>query len=391
MPASQLFAGGLDTNATKALVSGNTAFASDLFLRLRTNQGNVFFSPYSISTCLAMTATGARGETAQQMSKVLHLGTNQAQMTALFGALQSRLNEAQEKKQIELNIANSLWAQKGKDFLPTFLDPATKDFGATLKQVDYRTAAESARKDINSWVSDSTKGKITDLLAPGVLTADTRLVLVNAIYFKGLWARPFPKSSTTNAPFSITAEQKTQAPLMHVTASFKYAEVRSLQILELPYVGGDISMVILLPSTPYALKILEPFINEQSFNTWLGATREQKVEVYLPRFKMTSSFDLKATLADLGMTSAFSSMVADFSGMDDARDLFLSDVVHKAFVDVNEEGTEAAAATGAVMSLTSAMPAQPPVFRADHPFLFLLRDNKTGSILFMGRVIDPGK
>jgi serpin B len=360
-------AGVAPTNVMNALVTGNNTFACDLYGRLRTNQGNLFFSPYSLSTCLAMTCAGARGNTEKQMSQVLH------------GDLQRQLNQAQEKRQIELNTANAIWAQQGHPFLPAFLDIASQHFGATLKQTDFRAFAEPARNDINTWVGERTKGRIT-----------ARMVLVNAIYFKGQWARQFIKADTTNAMFSVNAEQRVQTQLMHVTGSFKYASVNSLQILEMPYLGGDLSLLVLLPTDAHALRVMETFVSESSLRFWQGLTREQKVEVFLPKFKMTAQLALAETLAGMGMTDAFSD-TADFSGMDGARDLYLSAVVHKAFVEVNEEGTEAAAASGAVVSLTSAMPAPVPVFRADHPFIFYIRDTRSGSVLFLGRLSDPTK
>ncbi|MDB6064209.1 MAG: proteinase inhibitor serpin [Pedosphaera sp.] len=382
-------ASGQTTN-TAPLVSGNTTFAVDLYSRLRTNEGNLFFSPYSISTCLAMTHAGARGETEMQMAKTLHFGTDQSSVHSAFGNLQEQLNEAQKKKEIELNVANALWAQKGHPFLPAFMDIAKQRYEANVQQVDFRRNAEPTAREINEWVSNKTKGKITNLIQPGVLNGSTRLVLVNAIYFKGKWAQPFKPSNTKDAPFSITPGQQVQTPLMNLTASFKYAETDGMQLLELPYMGNDISMVVLLPKEVDGLKALESSLSQEKLNAWLAQGRQQRTSVFLPKFKLTSQFDLVKTLSDLGMPSAFSTS-ADFSGMDGARDLFLSAVVHKAFVDVNEEGTEAAAATGAVMAMTSAQPRPIPVFRADHPFLFLIRDTHSGSILFIGRLVDPTK
>jgi serpin B len=376
-------------NEIQSLAGGNTAFAMDLYARLKTADGNLFFSPYSISTCLAMTYAGARGDTAAQMAQMLHFDTNQNQLAASFGELQKQLNKAQEKKGIELDIANGLWGQKDQPFLPAFLDVAKQSYGANLKQVDFRTRSETARMDINDWVSDKTKNKITGLIQPGVLDQATRLVLVNAIYFKGRWAGEFEKQNTTKAPFSVTSTQKLQVPLMNRTADFKYAELDGLQLLELPYAGDNISMVVLLPREPNGLKGVEDRLNEQTLDRWLAQARDQKVAVFLPKFKLAAQFSLAKPLGEMGMTDAFSSR-ADFSGMDGKRDLFISAVVHKAFVDVNEEGTEAAAATGVVMrSMAVMMPRPTPVFRADHPFIFLIRDAHSGSILFLGRLVDP--
>jgi len=377
-----------DAANTNSVVAGNTAFALDLYARLKTNDGNLFFSPHSISTCLAMIYAGARGDTEKQMAQAMHFDAAQAQFHSAFGALQDQLNAARQKKEFDFNLANGLWSQKNHSFLPAFLDLAKQRYEAKLEQVDFGTGAEPARREINDWVSAQTRGKITDLLQPGVVNASTRLVLVNAIYFKGRWLHQFKAANTTIAPFNVTRDQSVQAPLMNLTASFKYAAPDGLQVLELPYLGNDLSMVILLPGEIDGLKKIEESLTGPQLDFWLGQTRAQKVDVFLPKFKLTAQFDLNGTLAEMGMADLFSSR-ADLSGMDGARDLFVSAVVHKAYVDVNEEGTEAAASTGGVVAATAFRP--PPVFRADHPFLFLIRDNHSGSILFLGRVVDPTK
>ncbi len=379
------------TNNLQPLVTGNTAFGLDLYSQLKANEGNLFFSPYSISTCLAMTYAGARGDTEKQMAQVFHFGNNQDQIPVLFGTLQKQLNEAQKKQEIQLNVANGLWAQRSYPFLPAFLDIARRHYKANVNQIDFRTSAENARTEINDWVSQKTKGKITNLIPQGMLNPMTRLVLVNAIYFKGHWATQFKKSNTTNAPFSVTGDRKVQAPLMNLTENFNYAESEGLQVLELPYVGNDVSMVVLLPRENNGLQALENSLTAPKLNDWLAQLHSQKVNVFLLKFKLTDQFSLADTLARLGMPAPFSPQ-ADFSGMDGARDLFISAVVHKAYVDVNEEGTEAAAATGVgVRGMAVRRPAPIPIFRADHPFIFLIRDTHSGSVLFLGRVVDPSK
>jgi len=376
-------------NNIESLAGGNTAFALDLYARLKTVDGNLFLSPYSISTCLAMTFAGARGDTATQMAQTLHFGTNQNQLAASFNELQEQLNQEQEKNGMELDFANGIWAQKDHVFLAAFLDVARQSYGANLRQIDFRTRSETARTEINDWVGHETKGKITDLIQPGVVNPATQLVLVNAIYFKGQWAREFDKQNTANAPFSVTSTQKLPVPLMNLTADFKYAEVGGLQLLELPYAGDGFAMVVLLPRDVDGLKNLENLLNKQTLDHWLTQARELNVAVLLPKFKLAAQFSLAKPLGEMGMTDAFSPG-ADFSGMDGERDLFISAVVHKAFVDVNEEGTEAAAATGVVMRMNAVrMPRPTPIFRADHPFIFLIRDLHSGSILFLGRVVDP--
>ena len=373
----------------KNLAGSNSAFALDLYAQLKVADGDLFFSPYSISTSLAMTYAGARGETARQMARTLHFSTNQNQLTVSYGQLQSQLNNEQQKQAFELNIANGLWAQKDHSFLPAYLTAAREAYGANVKQADFRTEAEAVRAEINDWVSDQTKGKISNLIAPGLLAPATRLVLVNAIYFKGHWANEFKTSNTIKSPFSITLNQTVEVSMMNLTANFKYTEVDGLSCLELPYVGNDLAMVILLPGEMDGLKTLEEQFNVTSLDRWLGQTRNQKVQVFLPKFKLSGQISLAKNLTEMGITDAFSPK-ADFSGMDGERDLYISAVVHKAFVEVNEEGTEAAAATGVVMRSNAIMRPQPtPVFRADHPFIFLIRDTRSGSILFLGRIMNP--
>ena len=360
------FAQAAQPGQTKALVDGNTAFACDLYAQLRNSPGNLFFSPYSVSTALAMTYAGARGNTETQMAQVLHFGKDQAQLHSAFGALQRQFNQANDQKGIELSLANALWAQKGHPFLPAFLNIGQGDYQASLNQADFKTGAEAARREINGWVARKTKDRIKDILPPGSLDLYTRLVLANAIYFKGAWANPFPKAETSPQPFHLTASRQTDVPLMHHFDTVKYMENDSFQAVELSYAGGELSLVVLLP---------------------------RKIELFLPRFKMESNFKLGDTLGKMGMSDAFGPK-ANFSGMDGTQNLFISDVFHKAWVEVNEEGTEAAAAT-IVAVAASAMPMKPPppppVFRADHPFIFCIRDTRFGSLLFLGRLADPAR
>ena len=376
----------------QTLAEGNTIFALNLYARLKATDGNLFFSPYSISTCLAMTYAGARGGTAAQMAQTLHFSTNQSQFATAFGELQKQLTKhVHGTGGIALDVANGLWCKQGHPFLPAFVDLAKQSYEASLNQVDFCTQSASARTDINDWVRGKTKGKITGLIQPGVLGPMTRLVLVNAIYFKGHWAGEFEKSNTLPAPFAVSSTQKVTVPLMSRTAEYKYAEADGLQLLELPYAGGDLSMVVLLPHETDGLKGIEDQLNEVTLERWLARAQTRKVAVFLPRFKLTAQFSLAQPLAQMGMTDAFTTS-ADFSGMDGARDLYISAVVHKAFVEVNEAGTEAAAATGVAMrSSVMMMPRPTPVFRADHPFVFLIRDNHSGSILFLGRLVDPAR
>jgi len=377
--------------AADSTVNGNTAFALDLYRKLNAGDGNLFFSPYSISTCLAMVYAGARGETESQMARTFHFDTNQAELHTAFGDLQKHLNDIQSKKEIELNIANGLWAQKEHPFLPAFLDITTKNYAAKIEQVDFRASAEAVRAQINNWVSGQTKDKIKDLIPAGALNGVTRLVLANAIYFKGKWQQPFQEKSTTTAPFFASANKTVQAKLMYQTAKFRYRETDSLQSLEMPYAGRDISMVVLLPKQKDGLKQLEESLDAAQMNAGLDQAAIREVHVFIPKFKLTQEFDLSKTLAAMGMSDGFSAS-ADFSGMDGKRDLYISTVVHKAFVEVDEQGTEAAAATGVAIRSEAVLRPQPvPTFRADRPFLFLIRDTHSGSILFIGRVTNPTK
>ena len=373
---------------TQSLVEGNTAFALDLYGRLKAEPGNLFFSPYSISTALAMTYAGARGETEEQMSQVLHFANDQRPLHAAFGQLQRQVGQAGKAKGIELSIANTLWAQKDYPFLPTFLGIAKREYEAKIAQADFKTAAEAARGEINRWVAQKTKDRIQEILPRGSVDASTRLVLANAIYFKGVWAKPYDKSETSTQPFHLTTTRQIDVPLMHHTDSVRYLENSDFQAVELPYRSGGLSMVILLPRQMDGCGQLEDRLTPALLSDALKQMKEQEVEIFLPRFKLESSFELNTTLARMGMPNAFSPN-ADFSGMDGNRNLFISHVFHKAWGEVNEEGTEAAAATAVVMNAIFAAP-PPPVFRADHPFIFFIRDTRSGSLLFVGRLADPG-
>src|SRR5271157_759719 len=346
-----------------SVAEGNSQFAVDLYGKLRNQPGNLFFSPSSISTALAMTYAGARGETAGQMARVLHFPTPQDKLPEAFRWLHAALRPAAEKPGYRLNEANRLWGQQGYHFLPDFL-AVTRDFyHAELAQVDFSGQTELARETINQWVEKQTQEQIKDLVPCGAIKPLTRLVLTNAIYFKGDWTRPFPKAATRDELFHLSSDQTTTSPLMHKTDDFKFAAVDGLKALELPYGNGDLATIVLLPDAIDGLGALEQ--------------------------KLTPEFSLSTVLAAMGMPLAFDDR-ADFAGMSTEKYLYISAVLHKAFVDVNEEGTEAAAATGVVVTARAMMrPQEPALFRADHPFLFLIVDNRTKSILFLGRVINP--
>ncbi|MCY3018585.1 MAG: serpin family protein [Planctomycetota bacterium] len=370
----------------------NNAFAADLYGRLAAQQGNLFYSPNSVEMALAMAYAGARGETAAQMAKVLHLPAKGDALHKDFGAFLKELNAELgpdgKPRGYQLSVANALWGQKGYAFLPEYLDLTKTSYGAGLSELDFKTDAEGARKTINTWVEKETKDKIKDLIPPGTLTPLTRLLLTNAVYFKGLWADQFAKAATKDEPFHLGAGGDVECPMMHRTGRYAFKEGAGFTALQLPYRGRELSMIVLLPNAVDGLPKLEKDLTSANLAAWTQGFGSAEVQVALPRFKITAEFMLGDTLHAMGMSDAFNAAAADLSGMDGKRDFSISAVIHKAFVDVNEEGTEAAAATAVVM-LGRAAPARPKVFCADHPFLFLIRHEKSGAILFMGRLATP--
>ena len=375
------------------LVRGNTAFALDLYAQLRTQGGNLFLSPHSISSALAMTYAGARENTAAEMEKALHFTEGQAGTPPAFAALQARLAEIEKKGHLQLAVANSLWPQQDYPFLPDYLDGVKAAYGSVIAPQDFKSDAEGARRTINRWVEEKTRDKIQDLIAPGGLDPLTRLVLVNAIYFKGSWASPFDPAQTEEGAFWVSPAAEVRVPLMAKMQRLPYAEFEDVQVAQLPYAGGELSMLVVLPREKDGLAALEARLAPERLAEWRAGLAEREVRVFLPKFKLTwGAVKLNEALKALGMVDAFSDTQADFSGMDgQLRWLYIGAVLHKAFVEVNEEGTEAAAATAVVMRMRAMRPATPPEFRADHPFLFLIQEEETGAILFMGRVADPTK
>jgi serpin B len=372
------------------IVQGNNRFAIDLHAKLRAQPGNLFYSPASISTALAMTYAGARGETAEEMVKVLHFPADQTELHAAFSTLRKTLNQAGAASGYRLSLANRLWGQQGYHFLAEFLAITRDAYGAELAPVDFARDPEQARQRINSWVEEQTEGRIKDLIPRGVLDDLTRLVLTNAIYFKGDWTKPFLKTATKEDAFHVTSDKSTRVPLMFKQDELRFWAGEGLKALELPYGKGDLAGIVLLPDQIDGLPAVEYKLTEEKLGRWLSQLRRQKVRVFLPRFKLSSQFSLREVLTAMGMKLAFDRDRADLSGISTQERLYISAVIHKAFVDVNEEGTEAAAATGVVVAARAAIAVKPPaIFRADHPFLFLIRDSRTGSILFMGRVMNP--
>ncbi|MFH1039512.1 MAG: serpin family protein [PVC group bacterium] len=376
--------------AISAVVSGMNGFAFSLYRELAGKEGNIFFSPASLETALAMTATGAKGETAKQMNSILGLASEDRAPTGFKMLLETinnprRLNDQPAYQMI---IANALWGQRGYPFREDFIRILGTSFMAGLNEVDFKES-EDARKIINTWVAGKTHDKIKNLVPPGAITALTRLVLTNAVYFKSNWAEPFFKNATKDAPFYPGGNKTVTVPMMRQVHSFGYLETGDLLAVELPYTGYDLSMVILLPRERDGLTKLEGMLTKDRVDGWLGGITRTKVDLSLPRFKFTSEFGMADTLEKLGMVDAFDPEKADFSGISSEAGLAISAVLHQAFVSVDEEGTEAAAATAVAMAGAAFDPEAPKIFKADHPFLFLIRHNRTGCILFLGRVVQP--
>ncbi len=370
------------------VVAENNAFALDLYQQLKGTEGNLFYSPYSISECLAMTYAGARSNTAVEIARVLHFGTNLVHEA--FAELRNELDQAQQRRGIELSIADGLWAQTNYPMLPAFLDIVRTQHGAAVKQVDFRTQSGPATKEINGWVSGRTKGRIGNLIPAGELDRDSKLVLVNAIYFKGTWKTKFDPKLTRDSDFHVDGDHSVKCPMMTCSGKFRYGYHQgpsiACHVIELPYAGEGFSLIAILPIEWDGLAELESKLTMENLATWLGSLQETKVVVLLPKFRLQTSFSLGETLSAMGVNDAFGRN-ADFSGIDGANMLYISSVLHRAFVEVNEEGTAAAALTATHVRTKSMTPS----FHADHPFLFLIRDNRSGSILFLGRLVDPTK
>ena len=359
------------------------AFAFDVYRTLATQTGNLVISPLSISTLLASLVPGAVGSTQAEMLRVLHLGTPDANYLALNEGLDLRARAAGAS----WSRASRAWVQSGYPLLPAYVAKLREGFRYDLGSANFRDSTETVRLKINGWVAQQTQDRIHDLFPPGTIDAGARLVLVNAVYFKGQWLSSFDKTRTTPAPFHQTARQSISVPMMTQMKSFRLGRIAKARVLELPYEGEQLAMLVILPDAIEGLRELEQRLSSDSLVAWSAGLAPGEVAVRLPCFTSSQHFELNDALAKMGMPTAFDLSLADFSGITGARDLYLSQVMHGAFIDVNEEGTEAAAASGAVMRLRGV--ARPEEFTADHPFLYLIRDRATGTILFMGRVVDP--
>ena len=380
-----------------AVANANNRFAFDLYSRLAKDQeysgSNIFFSPFSLSSALAITYEGAQGTTADEIRSVFYFPENDTVIRAGFSGMNRGINSGDPS--YSLRTANALWAEKTYPFLEGYVGTAERSYGAKTTNLDFIGHPEDSRITINTWVEEKTEDRIRDLIPAGGIDPMTRLVITNAIYFKGNWVKQFDTNETTDAEFRTTPQKTVKVPMMQRTdedAMYLYTENSDLQMLSMPYehtTGKEFSMVVLLPKAD-RLTTMEGSLNATTLSALQQSAKLRRVMVYFPKYTLDTRYSLPDTLGAMGMPMAFTGN-ADFSGMDGTKNLLISDVIHQAFVDVNEEGTEAAAATAVVVKLAAApeTPEPIPVFRADHPFIFLIQDNETGSILFMGRLSDP--
>jgi len=371
------------------LVKGNAQLAADVYhLAGAAERGNLFLSPHSISTALAMTYAGAAGATASQMAGALRFTLPEAKLHAGFNALDLALAERAagakgETIPFRLTTANSIWGQDGWEFQASFLDALAVNYGAGLRVRDFEADPEGARGDINHWVEDRTNDRIQDLIPEGAITTATRLVLTNAIYFSAAWADPFEAAETSDRPFFIGGDQQVVVPALHQRTEYGYAEGAGYRVAELPYDGHQLSMVVVVPDD---LAAFEAGVTGSRLQEIAASVQRYELDLTLPKFKFDAPLDLKKILQELGMTDAFSG-AADFSRIDGTRRLQITDVLHKGFIGIDERGTEAAAATAVIVGETSLPPSATLI--VDRPFVFFIRDRPTGAILFLGRVIDP--
>lgn len=372
----------------KAAVSAVNGLAADLYRELAEDGQNLCFSPYSISTAFAMTYAGARGETAAEMQRSLRYGAGiHGANRTLMGDLMNIPSNAGE-----LSVANSIWPARGFRVASAFSNVMRRDYFTEVLPQDYRRQPERSRRAINDWVAEKTQEKIKDILGQDSIKADTKMVLVNAIYFKAPWMNEFQEDKTTDAEFFISLMDKKNVRMMNNTDSFQYANFDGVQVLKLPYRQGVFSMLVVLPKEMEGLRAIEDNLSAAEIERYQTKLERRRVNVFIPKFKAEQTFDLIPPLEALGVKSAFLSGAADFSAIGGKRDLFINAAVHKAFVEVDEAGTEAAAATAIAMRLTAAYPRAAEdivTFRADHPFLYLIQEDHSGAILFMGKVAKP--
>jgi serpin B len=371
----------------QAIADANNRFALDLYAKLAAdeqNRGkNLFFSPYSVHTALAMTTTGAKANTRDQMVKALHLPADGAKMLAA-GDLGRYYGHP--RKDYELSVANALWGLKGFPWRPEWLGAQNERFGAGFREADFANNPDGERDRINRWVEEQTRERIKELLVQGQVDRNTRMVLTNAVYFKGAWVTQFDPKRTRPVPFECDDNTRVDVPMMYAKLKVGYTRTEGIEVAELPYRGGELTMVVVLPRRSDDLASLEKKLTPELLAKWLAGLKDRpEIDVNLPKFRVEARYELPKHLQALGMVDAFADGVADFTGMASERPGFIKHVAHKAFVEVSEEGTEAAAATAVVMGVLSG----PPQFYANRPFLFLVRDTKRGTVLFLGRVMKP--
>ena len=370
------------------LVQGNTAFALDLYRVLFDEGRNLSFSPHSLSAALALAYAGARGPTEQQMAGVLHFTLPQDQLHPAFNVLSETLasrDEREEAQDLKLHLASALWGQQGYAFLDTFRESMAGPYGAGLRTVDYRRT-EEARRLINQWASTQTEGGVPELVPPDVLSQETVLVLASAAYFQAPWLYPFAGDRTHDGAFTLLDGGRVTVPMMEQVAGLRYAERPGVQAVELPYAGGDLSMIILLPEAG-TFETFARGLRAENLDGLLSGLRPTGVRLNMPRFRVDAGFRLKEPLMALGMVDAFGP--ADFSGIDGTRELFLGEVCHQAVIMVDEAGTEAAGASGTVVLLKGDEGAVEQEVTVDRPFIFLIRDLESGAVLFLGQVVNP--
>lgn len=376
------------------LVNGNSEFAWDLYQVVKAEDGNLFYSPYSISLALAMTYAGAKGDTAKQMADTLHYDLSQTALHPAFNSLALELAsrgqgaQGKDEKGFRLNIVNAIWGQKDYKFISAFLDLLAENYGAGLRVLDFIKDPNASRETINNWVSEQTEGRIKDLIPEGAITPLTRLVLTNAVYFNAAWREKFEESATQNGQFHLVNGTEVTVPMMRKTDSYGYVKSGNVVGVELPYDGNELSMVILTNATG-TFTDFEKGLTFSKVNELIDGIRYSEVRLTMPKFEFESKFGLKETLQGMGMALPFQDN-ADFTGISTQSDLHIDDVIHKAFISVDEAGTEAAAATAVIVGTTS-MPVEQAVVTLDQPFVFLIRDIQTGAIIFIGRVMNPAQ
>ncbi len=371
------------------LAESNNHFAIDLFKQIQSKSDNLIYSPYSISTVLAMCYSGASGKTAEQMSEVLYFPPPEKLEKASWN-LKKQILSGDTLSGTEINLANAIWVQENFKFLPEYINKINKWYNAPLTEMDFTREAsrKASRVKINNWVEENTGGKIKNLISPGILKANTRMVLTNAIYFNGKWMWSFDKNRTAPSIFHVSSQESVITDFMHLTRTFPYYEDDEIQALRLPYQNERLSMTILLPKSIDGWKMISRILDYKRLDRVESQFTDTKITVSLPKFTYELKLNLQEQLSGLGMDMAFN-INADFSGMNGEKNLFIDEVIHMAFIKVSESGTEAAAATGAIINLKSAYRDKTIRFNADHPFLYFIRDHQTGCIIFIGRLVMP--